>query len=197
MKGFGRQRKFDGGVLFARALCMGAMFAVPWAVSGQEPASSGSSGSVTVKVEFTRTQLDAKFRSEGVAVGDFNHDGLPDIAAGFVWYEAPSWKMHTVVDEAPEYQPKGYSNSFVNAVRDCNGDGWDDLMVVDFPGTPTWWFENPQGKDQPWVKHELTAVSNNESPQFADLLGNGQKVWVMGVDPDRARRMVQDAIWLI
>ncbi|MCA9148757.1 MAG: VCBS repeat-containing protein [Planctomycetales bacterium] len=144
-------------------------------------------GQAPAAIKFARTQLDAKFRSEGVAVGDFNHDGKPDIAAGFVWYEAPNWTMHSIVAEAPEYQPKGYSNSFVNYVRDCNGDGWDDLMVVDFPGTPTWWFENPQGKDQLWTKHELTAVSNNESPQFVDLLGDNQKVWVMGVNPDRSQ----------
>ena len=31
------------------------------------------------RIHFKRTQLDAKFRSEGAAVGDFNHDGKLDI----------------------------------------------------------------------------------------------------------------------
>ncbi|MBI2480324.1 MAG: FG-GAP repeat protein [Planctomycetia bacterium] len=54
-----------------------------------------------VTIRFTKTQLDAKFRSEGVAVGDFNKDGKMDIAAGFVWYEAPAWDLHTIVKESP------------------------------------------------------------------------------------------------
>ena len=93
---------------------------------------------------FIKTQLDVKFRSEGVAVGDFNKDGHKDIAAGSVWFEGPLWKPHVVLAEAKEFDPLGYSNSFCNFVEDLNKDGWDDLIVVDFPGTPTWWFENPQ-----------------------------------------------------
>ena len=31
-------------------------------------------------ISFKRTQLDSKFRSEGVAVGDFNGDGKLDVA---------------------------------------------------------------------------------------------------------------------
>ena len=139
------------------------------------------------EVQFERIPLDGVFRSEGVAVGDFNGDGRLDVAAGFVWYEAPDWKMHTILDQAPEYDPKGYSNSFINAALDVNADGRTDLMVVDFPGTPTWWFENPGQVDVAWPKHELTPVSNNESPQFVDLTGDGRREWVMGVSPDPAQ----------
>ena len=64
-----------------------------------------SLGAEPAKVEFKKTQLDPKFRSEGVAAGDFNNDGKLDIAAGFVWYEAPSWKVHAIVD--PGVEPEG------------------------------------------------------------------------------------------
>ncbi len=37
---------------------------------------------VSAELKFKRTVLDEKFRSEGVAVGDFNKDGKQDIAAG-------------------------------------------------------------------------------------------------------------------
>src|SRR5262245_20231296 len=97
------------------------------------------------KLEFTKHQLDAAFRSEGVTVADFNHDGKLDIAAGYVWYAAPDWKMHQIIEKFPEYDPKGYSNSFCTFTDDLNHDGWADIIVVDFPGTPTWWFENPRG----------------------------------------------------
>jgi hypothetical protein len=39
--------------------------------------------------EFRRIQLDALFRSEGAAVGDFNRDGRLDIAAGNVTADGP------------------------------------------------------------------------------------------------------------
>src|SRR5262249_31924959 len=104
-------------------------------------AAAGVDGS---KIKFKRTRLDDAFRSEGVAVGDFNKDGKLDIAAGYVYYAAPDWKMHKLVDDAKSYDPHQYSNSFVNAADDLNGDGWADVIVVDFPGQQTWWLENPQ-----------------------------------------------------
>lgn len=141
------------------------------------------------QVRFVRTQLDAKFRSEGAAAGDFNKDGRMDIAAGFVWYQQPSeaggtWKMHAITDKAPEHDPRGYSNSFCTWAEDLNGDGWTDVIVVDFPGTPTWWFENPKGSGKPWARHTLTPVTNNESPAYVDLDGDGRRELVCAVAPD-------------
>ena len=138
------------------------------------------------RIHFKKTQIDADFRSEGVGVGDFNHDGKLDIVAGFVWYEAPDWKRHQLTADAQTYNPKGYSNSFVNFTTDLNGDGWVDVIVVDFPGTPTWWFENPKNAAGPWTRHQVTPVSNNESPQFADLNGDGNREFVMAFSPDPA-----------
>ena len=31
-----------------------------------------------------------------------------------------------------------------------------DLIVVDFPGKPTWWFQNPgHASKEPWKKHQI------------------------------------------
>ncbi len=138
------------------------------------------------KISFKRTQLDSKFRSEGVSVGDFNHDGRMDISAGSVYYAAPDWKMHPVLEEAKEYDPHGYSNSFCNFADDVNGDGWTDLLVVDFPGAQTWWFENPQTAGGPWKRHVATPVTNNESPTYLDVDGDGRRELVMGYALDPA-----------
>lgn len=137
-----------------------------------------------VKVQFVKHQLDPKFRSEGVAAGDFNRDGLLDIAAGFVWYEAPKWQMHVIIEKAPEHDPKGYSNSFCTFAQDVNSDGWSDIIVVDFPGTPTWWFENPKGGSELWKRHVLTPVTNNESPNLLDFLGDEKKELLLAFNPD-------------
>ena len=136
------------------------------------------------KVSFKRTQLDAKFRSEGTAVGDFNHDGRLDISAGGVYYAAPDWQMHVVAEKAEEYDPNGYSHSFCNFADDINGDGWTDLIVVDFPGQQTWWFENPQTAAGPWKRHVATPVTNNESPTYLDVDGDGVRELVCAMSPD-------------
>lgn len=136
------------------------------------------------EIEFAKRQLDTKFRSEGVAVGDFNNDGKLDIAAGSVYYAAPDWKMTPILAEPQEYNPKGYSPSFCNFADDLNGDGWIDLIVVDFPGKQTWWFENPQTAAGPWKRHTITPVTNNESPLYTDIDGDGQRELICAVNPD-------------
>ena len=140
----------------------------------------------TGKISFRRTQLENKFRSEGVAVGDFNRDGRKDIAAGNVYFAAPDWKMHPILDNPKEYDPLQYSNSFCNWADDLNGDGWDDLIVVDFPGQQTWWLENPESAAGPWKRHVLTPVTNNESPTYLDVDGDGRRDLVLGYSTDPA-----------
>src|SRR5438874_12870059 len=89
-------------------------------------------------ISFKKFTLDRKFRSEGVCVGDFNHDGKLDVAAGSVYYAAPDWQMHVIDPNGKVYDPKVYSNSFCNWADDLNGDGWHDLRLVDFSGKETW-----------------------------------------------------------
>ena len=154
------------GILGGCLLC-----GTPWA-NGQE------------KIRFQKTQLDKEFRSEGVAVGDFNKDGKMDIAAANVWFEAPAWKMHPIVESPETFNPLRYSRSFCNFADDVNGDGWTDLIVVDFPGTQTWWFENPKEAGGYWKKHECISVTNNESPNYLDVDGDKRRELLLGYSPD-------------
>lgn len=143
-------------------------------VSASEPAT----------ITWKKQVLDDRFRSEGVAVADVNRDGKKDVLNGEYWYEAPDWKAH-------EMQPPGdfkdglhnYSRSFACWSEDLNRDGFLDLIVIDFPGAPCYWMENPKGKEGHWTKHEIWHSACNETPAYVDLLGNGRRVLLMGFQP--------------
>lgn len=122
---------------------------------------------------FGRQVLSDKFFAEGAAVGDFNKDGKKDVVSGPFWYAAPAFTEQHAIYEAAALPPKKYAKNFNTWVYDINGDGWDDVLRVTFPGDKAVWHENPKGKGA-WVEHVATDVVENESPQFADLTGDGQ-----------------------
>jgi hypothetical protein len=140
------------------------------------------------KVTWKKIVLDRNFHSEGVAVADVNKDGKLDILAGDVWYEGPDFQRMHVLRQGgrikPRYDPLGYSQSFCCWADDLNGDGYPDLIVIGFPGEPCHWYENP-GKTgrKLWQEHEIWHSACNETPQYADLFGNGKRVLVMAFQP--------------
>ena len=56
---------------------------------------------------------------------------------------AGKWTMHVLGEKSEAFDIKTYGDTFMNWAEDVNDDGRLDLIVVDFPGKPTWWFENP------------------------------------------------------
>jgi putative membrane-bound dehydrogenase-like protein len=182
--------------------------ALPYPVS--KPPAEGTSP----KVSFKKTTLDRAFRSEGVGMGDFNSDGFLDISAGSVWYENPghpvpgtkysvrstspsadgeiqdpkskiqNWTLHVLGETPNSFDIKTYGDTFMNWAEDVDGDGRMDLIVVDFPGKPTWWFQNPghagQASSLPWKKHQVVPVTNDESPLYLDGDGDGRRGLVYG-----------------
>ncbi|MGL4551964.1 MAG: FG-GAP repeat domain-containing protein [Gemmataceae bacterium] len=132
-----------------------------------------------------KTTIDAAFRSEGATAADVNKDGKVDILNGECWYEAPTWKRHEITKSKDWADgPKNvYSDSFACWADDLNGDGYPDLIVINFPGAPCHWFENPKGKEGHWKRHVVWHSACNETPQYLDLLGTGKKVLIMGWQP--------------
>jgi hypothetical protein len=144
---------------------------------------------------FTKQQISKEFWSEGANFGDFNRDGHNDIAAGPYWYEGPDFsKKHEYYPATQSFVLKkedgteqripgfegglgknnAYSKNFLMFTYDFNADTWPDIMVCGFPGEDTSWYENPKGREGHWQKHIIFEVTDNESPGFADITGDGK-----------------------
>jgi len=144
---------------------------------------------------FKRIQLSDQFWSEGANFADLNNDGANDVISGPWWWEGPGFttrheyyparttfklKLGPMTDvEVPGFEgtlgkENKYSDNFFVWPYDFNKDGWKDILIVGFPGTDTSWFENPKGKDGHWVRHKIFDQTDNESPTFTDLTGDGK-----------------------
>jgi len=126
-------------------------------------------------VAFRRLKVDGAFRSEGVAVADFNRDGRLDIATGNILYLGPDWKPQPMLTAPKEYKPEGYSEEFLCFAEDTDADSWADLIVVGFPGAKTRWLRNPGQPGGPWKEFLAIEKTGNESPDWLDVDKDGRK----------------------
>jgi hypothetical protein len=144
---------------------------------------------------FKRIQLTDQFWCEGANFGDFNRDGKMDVVSGPFWYEGPDFKTwHEFYPATEKFTVKNadgstkeipgfegaigvnntYSKNFITYAYDFNKDKWPDILILGFPGDQSWWFENPKGKTGHWPRHITIDVTDNESPTFGDLTGDGK-----------------------
>ena len=156
---------------------LGVLTTLPLAALGDEPGKAAA-------VSWKKTVIEGKFRSEGVAIADVNKDGQRDVLIGDSWYEAPSWTKHDI-RKSGDYGDglHSYSACMTCWTDDVNGDGWADQIVIGFPGSPAYWYENPKGKPGHWPQHEVWPSACNETPLYADLFRDGHRVLVMGWQP--------------
>ena len=123
---------------------------------------------------FHRLVLTDTYYSEGIGAGDLNGDGQTDIVHGPYWFAAPDFDIALEIYPAKAQPRQAYADNFFSWVHDFNGDGLGDVLVVGFPGTPGYVYENPgaDGWNKPWPKHQVLDSVANESPQFVDIVGD-------------------------
>ncbi|HJM39495.1 MAG TPA: PVC-type heme-binding CxxCH protein [Planctomycetota bacterium] len=123
---------------------------------------------------FERILLDPEFYAEGATFGDLNRDEHADLIAGPWWYQGPSFENRYAFYSPKTFDPSRYSENFFAFVHDFNRDGWNDILIIGFPGKDASWFQNPGNKSKEWIRHRVLDGVDNESPTFTDLTGDGE-----------------------
>ncbi len=132
-------------------------------------------------VSFRKHVLTNMFHAEASGLGDIDRDGHGDAIYGPFWYAGPNFTVKHEIYPVKDFDPNQYSNNFMTAVGDVDGDGWLDVLVNEWPGKEVAWFRNP-GNDtatvrdfkNSWAKHLVHPVVDNESPDFLDVTGDGK-----------------------
>jgi hypothetical protein len=141
-------------------------------------------------------QLINNFWAENATAGGGDRDGVIDVVYGPYWFAGPGFETrHLIYPDSQQTEAKladggvkliegfhgakrlknGYSDNFVAAMGDFNGDGWSDYLVIGFPGEETFWYENARGTDALWARHVAIDITDNESPMFVDVDGDGRR----------------------
>jgi hypothetical protein len=129
------------------------------------------------EITFKKQTLTEEFVAEGAHFADFDHDGDNDICAGPYIWKGPDFKEKVTFSQpvAKPYDPAaGYSDYFLTYTYDFNSDGWSDILVYSWPGKDTWVFENPRNVPGNWTRHTIFTETDNESPDFKDVTGDGK-----------------------
>lgn len=137
-------------------------------------------------VEF-EVQVLAVDANEGVAVADYDNDGLLDISAGRNWYRNPGkdgqWipRPLRMIDDRGGYV---YSNG--EYPYDVDGDGWLDVVSGAFWIKPVHWYKNPgkEGLERGLLwKQNLLVETNQNTNEIGllldvDLEKDGKPEWI-------------------
>jgi hypothetical protein len=123
---------------------------------------------------FERIQLTDRYYSEGIHAADLDGDGSMDAIHGPFWFSGPEFKTKKLIYQAAPQNREGYANNFFSWPYDFNKDGLVDVLMVGFPGTPAFVYQNPgkEGHEAPWPKHQVFDWVSNESPHFTNLIGD-------------------------
>lgn len=142
-------------------------------------AVSSSFGADPASFQARLLALDA---NEGIAAGDVDGDGKPDLVAGRNWFRGGEWAPRPV-RSIEDWN--GYVQSNGDYLFDVNKDGRLDVIAGSFLPTEVHWYENP-GEEalrlgKLWPQHLLVDTGNtcNEGQVMQDIDGDGRPEWVV------------------
>ena len=166
-------KKLIGSFLIFAVLACGLM---TWQAPASEPVKDFA--------KFRMQELPEKL-SVGYAVlcVDVNGDGKKDIVVvdttRVIWFENPTWKMHTIISGLTKPD-----NVCIDAY-DIDGDGQIDFALgADWKpfntsaGGTLQWLKRGKTLDEPWTVHPIDMEPTIHRIHFADIDGNGKKALV-------------------
>jgi hypothetical protein len=120
-----------------------------------------------------------------VVVADVNEDGKPDIVVvdseRVVWYENPTWKVHTIISKG-----KTKKDNVCIAAADIDGDGHIDFVLgADWKpfntkeGGTLQWLKRGKSLDEEWTVYPIAEEPTVHRVRMADIDGSGKPAIIL------------------
>lgn len=115
--------------------------------------------------------------NEGMAVGDVDCDGDPDIVLNGFWLECPddpikgTWTEHNIDKKWYTQTGDWTANSCKVVVKDINGDGCANVIFShsERAGYPVSWYKMDKSDNDVWKEHVIGTVDFCHTLQTADM----------------------------